>query len=116
MKKECLPGASGLDCPLLEEYDFAHDTVSLTAITKTHKLCDTLTFNCRRLTSLLLVVLAVLPVQGWSPSMLDMHTPVGGWSFYIRVGSWLLDLIMTLFIGHCMLVLPCRPTRVWTST
>jgi hypothetical protein len=47
VKKECLPGASGLDCPLLEEYDFAHDTVSLTAITKTHKLCDTLTFNCR---------------------------------------------------------------------
>jgi hypothetical protein len=27
VKKECLPGASGLDCPLLEEYDFAHDTV-----------------------------------------------------------------------------------------
>lgn len=27
MKKECLPGASGLDCPLLEEYDFANDTV-----------------------------------------------------------------------------------------
>ncbi|KAF6251089.1 hypothetical protein COO60DRAFT_1629131 [Scenedesmus sp. NREL 46B-D3] len=27
VKKECLPGsASGLDCPLLEEYDFAHDT------------------------------------------------------------------------------------------
>ncbi|WIA23544.1 hypothetical protein OEZ85_000275 [Tetradesmus obliquus] len=26
VKKECLPGsASGLDCPLLEEYDFAHD-------------------------------------------------------------------------------------------
>lgn len=45
VKKECLPGASGLDCPLLEEYDFAHDTVSLTAIIKTHKL--TLTFNCR---------------------------------------------------------------------
>jgi hypothetical protein len=30
VKKECLPGTSGLDCPLLEEYDFAHDTVRLT--------------------------------------------------------------------------------------
>jgi len=29
VKKECLPGSSGLDCPLLEEYDFAHDTVSV---------------------------------------------------------------------------------------
>jgi len=29
VKKECLPGSSGLDCPLLEEYDFAHDSVSV---------------------------------------------------------------------------------------
>jgi DNA excision repair protein ERCC-3 len=29
VKKECLPGnPSGLDCPLLEEYDFAHDTAN----------------------------------------------------------------------------------------
>jgi hypothetical protein len=33
VKRECLPGASGLDCPLLEEYDFAHDTVSDAAST-----------------------------------------------------------------------------------
>jgi hypothetical protein len=27
VKRECLPGnPSGVDCPLLEEYDFAHDT------------------------------------------------------------------------------------------
>jgi DNA excision repair protein ERCC-3 len=29
VKKECLPGGpSGLDCPLLEEYDFSHDTTN----------------------------------------------------------------------------------------
>lgn len=26
VKKECLPGSGGLDCPLLEEYDFVNDT------------------------------------------------------------------------------------------
>lgn len=29
MKRECLPGSpSGLDCPLLEEYDFTNDTTN----------------------------------------------------------------------------------------
>lgn len=29
MKRVCLPNSGqGLDCPLLEEYDFAHDTLN----------------------------------------------------------------------------------------